>query len=208
MPENLLPYDGQCLLYPRFINSFELFHYFPALMEDLAWQNDVVKIYGKEITTARKTAWYGLYPFQYKYSGIERTALPFTLELEALRRKCEYGTGHTYNSALLNLYHSGAEGMGWHSDDEDSIVPESAIASLSFGAERKFRFRHNETREVVEMTLPNGSLLVMSGKTQQCWKHELPKMLKVKEPRINITFRLMKHEAISKIILANLDSSL
>lgn len=194
MAVNLLPYDGECMLFPRFLNTFELAHYFPVLMENMDWQNDEVMMYGKKIITARKTAWYGLAPFPYKYSGIERIALPFSLELEALRRKCEYGTAHTYNSALLNLYHSGKEGMGWHSDNEDSIVPESAIASLSLGAERKFRFRHNETREIVEMLLPDGSLLLMSGKTQQCWKHELPKMMKVTEPRINITFRLMKND--------------
>jgi len=149
-------------------------------------------MFGKRLTMSRKTAWYGLQPFRYTYSHVERTALPFTHVLEDLRRKCEETTGHTFNSALLNLYHHGMEGMGKHSDDEDSIVPKSGIASLSFGAERPFMFQHKKTREKIKISLSDGSLLLMKDLCQQCWWHELPKTKKVSGLRINITFRLMK----------------
>ena len=166
--------------------------YFDLLLQTSAWQNDEVVMFGKRLTMSRKTAWYGLQPFRYTYSHVERTALPFTPVLETLRQQCEETTGHVFNSALLNLYHHGMEGMGKHSDDEDSIVPQSGIASLSFGAERTFVFQHKKTLEKIKVSLPSGSLLLMKGLCQQCWWHELTKTKKVSGPRINITFRLMK----------------
>ena len=64
-----------------------------------------------------------------------------------------------------------------------------AIASLSFGARRRFQLRHLKDQEQKEILLKEGSLLVMEGELQQHWKHQLPKALKVKEARINLTFR-------------------
>jgi alkylated DNA repair dioxygenase AlkB len=189
---SLLPYDGDALLFYDWCGPAESQAYFDTLLQTSAWQNDEVVMFGKKLTMSRKTAWYGLKPFRYTYSKIERTALPFTAVLEDLRRKCEETAGCAFNSALLNLYHHGMEGMGRHSDDEDSIVPFSDIASLSFGAERPFIFQHKKTREKIKISLPSGSLLLMKGLCQQCWWHELPKSRKASSPRINITFRVMK----------------
>ena len=192
LPLSLLPFDGDAHLFENWCTATESETYFGLLLQSSAWQNDEVMMFGKRLTMSRKTAWYGLQPFRYTYSKIERTALPFTPLLEELRRQCEKTTGHEFNSALLNLYHHGMEGMGKHSDDEDSIVPFSGIASLSFGAERPFVFEHKKTREKVKLSLPSGSLLLMKDLCQQNWWHELPKTKKVSGPRINITFRLMK----------------
>jgi len=191
-PPCLLPYDGEALLYPDWCKAEKSRHYFEAVLQTSEWQNDEVVMFGKKLTMSRKTAWYGLQPFRYTYSHVERTALPFTPVLEELRRQCEVTTGHKFNSALLNLYHQGMEGMGKHSDDEDSIVPFSGIASLSFGAERPFVFQHKKTRKKIKISLQDGSLLLMKERCQPCWWHELPKTKKVNGPRINITFRLMK----------------
>jgi len=106
-----------------------------------------------------------------------------------LRTRVQAISGVAYNSCLLNLYHSGEEGMGWHSDDETTLRRDAAIASLSFGAERKFAFRHKTTKETVALVLEHGSLLMMQGATQRHWRHALPKSKKVKAPRINLTFR-------------------
>ncbi|MBU0695779.1 MAG: alpha-ketoglutarate-dependent dioxygenase AlkB, partial [Bacteroidetes bacterium] len=92
---------------------------------------------------------------------------------------------------LLNLYHNGEEGMGWHSDDEKSIVPNSSIASLSFGAGRKFSLKHKENKQNIALILEGGSLLEMKGETQKYWQHYLPKSKKILKPRINLTFRKM-----------------
>jgi alkylated DNA repair dioxygenase AlkB len=117
--------------------------------------------------------------------------LPWTADLLALKQLTEELTGVSFNSCLLNLYHDGEEGMAWHSDDEKELAPGGAIASLSFGAERRFLFRHRGTKETVELSLAPGSLLVMRGATQDRWLHSLPKMKRVRRPRVNLTFRTM-----------------
>ncbi|HKL91257.1 MAG TPA: alpha-ketoglutarate-dependent dioxygenase AlkB, partial [Allomuricauda sp.] len=152
-------------------------------------EQDVVHMFGKRIETKRKVAWYGDQPFEYTYSNSTKKALLWTPELLAIKNLTEKFTEETYNSCLLNLYHSGEEGMGWHSDDEKELKPNGAIASLSFGAERKFAFKHKESKEKVGLTLDHGSLLVMKGTTQSNWLHRLPPTKLVKLPRINLTFR-------------------
>lgn len=106
-----------------------------------------------------------------------------------LKRQVEITTGETYNSCLLNLYHSGAEGMAWHSDAETRLKNNGAIASVSFGAERRFLFKHKITQEKVEMHLEHGSVLVMKDVIQKYWLHRLPPSKRVLKPRINLTFR-------------------
>lgn len=163
--------------------------YFQQLLGTIAWTNDVAMIYGKRIETKRKVAWYGDEPFEYTYSNHTKRALPWTAELLELKALTEKLTEETYNSCLLNLYHSGEEGMVWHSDAEKDLKKNGAIASLSFGAERKFAFKHKETKEKVGLILDHGSLLVMKGTTQNHWLHRLPPTKLVKVPRINLTFR-------------------
>lgn len=188
---NLLPRDGVVNYHGRVLADLEAARYFTALMDGVPWRSDEVVIFGKRIVTARKVAWYGDAGCDYTYSGTTKQALPWSGELLDLKALAERLSGESFNSCLLNLYHNGGEGMGWHSDDEREIVRDSAIASLSFGAERRFVYRHKETQEKVELILENGSLLVMKGETQQFWQHQLPKAARVKTPRINLTFRRM-----------------
>lgn len=143
----------------------------------------------KKIITKRKAAWYGDNPFEYTYSNITKRALPWTKELQDLKAIAEKESGETYNSCLLNLYHTGEEGMAWHSDAEPDLKRDGAIASMSFGAERKFVFKHKRSGEKIELFLEHGSLLVMKGKTQTNWLHRLPPTTKIKTARINLTFR-------------------
>ena len=164
---------------------------FNQLAEEIAWVNDEILIFGKKIITKRKTAWYGDKPFAYTYSHKTKIALPWTGTLLEIKNKIEEISNEKYNSCLLNLYHDGNEGMGWHSDDEKMIAPKSAIASVSFGAPRKFVFKHKKDKTQVSTILENGSLLVMKGQTQIDWLHSLPKSLKIKTPRVNLTFRLI-----------------
>ena len=110
-------------------------------------------------------------------------------ELLFLKKLIEHKTGEQFNSCLLNLYHSGDEGMAWHSDGEKDLKKNGAIGSLSFGAERKFAFKHKESKEKIDLYLEHGSLLIMKGKTQTHWLHRLPPTKKINTPRINLTFR-------------------
>ncbi|MBX2897357.1 MAG: alpha-ketoglutarate-dependent dioxygenase AlkB [Cyclobacteriaceae bacterium] len=186
---NLLPFDGLAEYHGKIMSPQKALNYYQLLMDTIEWKNDEAVIFGKHIITKRKVAWYGDEGFSYTYSNITKQALPWTSELLELKLLSEKLTGTTYNSCLLNLYHSGDEGMAWHSDDEKTLGHHSAIASLSFGAERKFSFKHKRTKETVSIMLEQGSLLVMKGATQVNWLHRLPPTAKVKTPRINLTFR-------------------
>jgi alkylated DNA repair dioxygenase AlkB len=127
----------------------------------------------------------------YIYSNTEKKALPWTEELVDIKRIVENIANTNFNSCLLNLYNDGNEGMGWHSDDEKSIEVNSPIASVSFGTERKFSFKHKRTNKTISVLLEHGSLLLMKDATQKNWLHSLPKSTKITLPRINLTFRRM-----------------
>lgn len=187
--QNYLPYDGTVQYYGKVVQTAAADHYFEALLHTIAWENDQALILGKLFTTKRKVAWYGDRRFEYTYSNMNKYALPWTVELIELKALVETLTGETFNSCLLNLYHSGEEGMAWHSDGETDLKKNGAIASLSFGAERKFAFKHKQSKEKVELYLEHGSLLVMKDVTQTHWLHRLPPTKKVSTARINLTFR-------------------
>jgi alkylated DNA repair dioxygenase AlkB len=187
--KNLLPKDGNVHYYGKLFSKKEADFFYDCLLNTIEWKNDEAIIFGKKIITKRKVAWYGDIDFEYTYSKITKRALPWTKELLALKSITEEKSGETYNSCLLNLYHTGDEGMAWHSDGEKDLKKNGAISSLSFGAERKFAFKHKSTKEVVSMVLEHGSLLVMKGTTQSNWLHRLPPTKLIKTPRINLTFR-------------------
>ena len=188
---NLLPGDGVVNYYGKVMNQKEANHYLDRLFHSIEWKNDEVVIFGKHIITKRKVAWYGDADYLYTYSNITKQALPWTTELLALKKIAEEHTASTFNSCLLNLYHNGDEGMAWHSDDERSISKDTHIASFSFGAERKFSFKHKKTKQTVSIILENGSLLIMKDTTQTHWLHSLPKSKKINGCRVNLTFREM-----------------
>ena len=187
--KNLLPQDGAVNYYGKVLDDESAYDYFDVLFKNIEWQHDRAVIFGKTVITKRKVAWYGEQDFSYRYSGTEKRALPWTKELLELKQLVETQTSETFNSCLLNLYHSGEEGMAWHSDGETDLKKNGAIASLSFGAERRFLFKHKNTQEKVEVLLEHGSLLVMKDCTQSFWLHGLPPTKKVKTSRINLTFR-------------------
>lgn len=189
---NILPYDGTVNYYGKVMSQAEADNYLHALLQNVEWKNDEARIFGRHIITKRKVAWYGDSDFSYAYSGATRIALPWTPELLELKTLTERLTGEVYNSCLLNLYHTGDEGMAWHSDDEKALGKDSTIASLSFGAERKFSLKHRINKgETSSVLLEHGSLLVMRGTTQSYWLHSLPKSKRVTTPRVNLTFRTM-----------------
>lgn len=186
---NLLPCDGVVNYFGKIMSDAEALDFFNRLLSNIEWRNDEAVIYGKHYVTKRKVAWYGDKPFSYSYSNTTKEALPWTAELQALKTLAEKLSGETYNSCLLNLYHTGEEGMAWHSDGEKTLKKHGAIASFSFGAERKFAFKHKETAQTVSLILEHGSLLIMKDTTQDYWLHRLPPTTKVKRPRVNLTFR-------------------
>src|ERR671910_3238058 len=186
---NLLHEDGTVNYYGKVLASGEADQYFDLLMQNILWENDEVVIFGKHIVTKRKAAWYGDSNYLYTYSNTTKHALAWTKELSELKQIVEELAETKFNSCLLNLYHNGDEGMGWHSDDEESLGKNNTIASLSLGAERKFLFKHKQSKQIVSLVLEHGSLLIMKDVTQANWLHSLVKSKNVTQPRINLTFR-------------------
>lgn len=186
---NLLPYDGTVHYFGPIISSSDSDRLFHSLLNTIEWKQDEAIIFSKHILTKRKVAWYGDRSFAYTYSRTTKFALPWTNELLELKSLAEVHTQEKYNSCLLNLYHTGEEGMAWHSDGEKDLKKNGAIASISLGAERKFSFKHKESKLNVTTVLQNGSLLVMKDETQAHWLHRLPPTTKIRTPRINLTFR-------------------
>lgn len=190
----VLKSDGIVKYVDPVFTAHESKNYFEALSEEIAWQNDMVIMFGKRLEMRRKTAWYGDKPFDYTYSKISRKALPWTPNLLQIKQAAEKLSGDSYNSCLLNYYCDGDDGMGWHSDDEAELDTDNSIASISFGASRKFTLKHKHTKVSHDLMLENGSALIMYPPTQEFWLHTLRKSKKINAPRINLTFRRIASE--------------
>ena len=187
--QNLLPFDGEVFNYGLILDNKNCQYYFKKLLNADFWKHDELILFGQQITTKRKVAWFGDKNLKYSYSNTAKTALAWTPEILELKNLVELKSGEKFNSCLLNLYHNGDEGMSWHSDNEKELGVNPIIASLSIGATRKFSLKHKVTKQKVEVLLQTGNLLVMKGETQHKWIHSLPKTKKVHTPRINLTFR-------------------
>ena len=187
--QTIINMDGIAIYTDSLIPAEKSEFFLLQLSKNIQWKNDESVIFGKHYITRRKTAWYGDGPFNYTYSKIKRTALPWTNELLEIKHVVENNESTKFNSCLLNFYHDGDDGMGWHADNEKELKKNSVIASVSLGAERKFSFKHKKNKEKIDLILGNGSLLVMKEQIQTHWMHQLPKSKKIKEPRINLTFR-------------------
>jgi|LakMenEpi03Aug12_release.lakeMendotaPanAssembly.Ray.scaffolds.fasta_scaffold06809_3 alkylated DNA repair dioxygenase AlkB len=177
------------IYYPDFLDAHNALDFFEKLENELHWQPDTLKIFGKTITTARLYAWHGDEAFDYAYSGKSRIAEHWTPTLHEIKKAVEEKTGVSFNCCLLNYYADGTQGMAWHSDDEKVMQENGIIASISLGADRFFEFKHKTLDIRQKILLENGSLLVMQGETQKYYLHQLPKSKKVQEARINLTFR-------------------
>ena len=192
--KNILNHHGQAVYYGQIFTVQENENLFNQLNATIEWKNEVGFMFGKEFITKRKAAFYADKEIEYTYSSKTKKGLPWNAELLQIKTVIESYTHAKYNACLLNLYHDGEESMGWHSDDEKEIVSDSSIASLSIGVARKFSFKHKVTKEKIDCLLESGALLEMKGAIQKNWWHALPKSKKVIEPRINLTFRLMKEK--------------
>jgi alkylated DNA repair dioxygenase AlkB len=186
---NLLPYDGHAYLIGDTSGAFDWPKVTACLAETMPWRVETARLFGREMPVPRMTAWFG--DADYKYSGILHRAAPFPPVVQRLRERAESLSGESYNSVLLNLYRSGADSVGWHSDDEPGLGDRPTIASLSLGATRRFQLRHRGTKEMITLELKEGQWLITAGETQRFWLHQVPKTKAVVGCRINLTFRRM-----------------
>ena len=181
--------DGGILLYDDAFLPPDVAHrYFVELRDNSAWQQKP-GVFGH--MQPRLTTSYGDEGITYRYSGTENVALSWTATLLEIKHKIEAVQGE-YNYCLLNRYRSGSDSVGWHADDEPGMG--NVIGSLSLGATRTFRIRHNSSKETRTFSVSNGTLIIMAGTMQQFWKHEVPKTTENVGERINLTFRKIKTE--------------
>ena len=186
--------DGEVSYCPDFLESAEADRALEALLARRDWERLRGRIFGREVELPRWTAWWGDRGARYQYSGLTHVARGWPAFVEALRDRLQAEIGVCFNSVLANRYRDGHEYMGWHSDDERELGDCPVIASLSFGAERRFLMRHRSRKdlEIAEWVLGHGSLLLMAGDTQRHWKHRLPPMARCKAERVNLTFRQVR----------------
>jgi len=186
--------DANVLFYEAFFSEEESQSYFKVLQEKIAWKQQELTMFGKQIMIPRLIAWYGDDGKNYSYSGIEHESLAWTDELLKIKVRVEAVAKIRFNSVLLNLYRDENDSVGWHSDDESELGQDPVIASISFGEVRQFQFKHRENdtlRQSIDLT--SGSLLMMKGSTQHNWKHRIPKTKTAKGARMNLTFRVIQN---------------
>ena len=188
-PANLVPYDGEVRLFTDVV--VDAAGLLDQLISGLEWRQHRIVVFNRMHDEPRLSAWYGEPESTYTYSGTTLEPLAWREPLVFIKDVCEQLTGAKFNAVLANLYRDGSDSMGWHADDEPELGPSPTIASVSLGAERRFDLRHRRTKETVRIPLPHNSVLVMSGATQSHWLHAVAKTKRVREPRVNLTYRLI-----------------
>ena len=163
--------------------------WFKSCLHDLNWETGFIKIFGKTHQIPRLQAWYADNEIEYTYSGKKLQRHNWNNLLLEIKEKIENITSFKFNSVLANLYRDGNDSMGLHSDDEKELGKKPVMASLSLGESREIYFKHKNKKLNLIIPQASGQLLVMHGKTQEYWKHEIKKTKKIKKPRINLTFR-------------------
>lgn len=184
--------NGEYIFYPNLYSKSESDLLLKGLRNNIVWKQESMNMYGKKIDFPRLTAWYGNNDKPYSFSGITLQPLPWTSEILAIKNKIEPIAKTFFNSVLLNLYRNGNDSISWHTDAEKELGINPLIASVNFGASRKFQLRHIKTKEKLEIELTHGSLLIMQGELQHFWQHQVPKTSKRVGERINLTFRVIK----------------
>lgn len=186
-----LPCDGKLDYLPDFFCTSDADQLLIQLLNTLDWKTETLSFMGKQVTSPRLVCWYGDNGAEYRYSGVDHIPLPWTNELKAIKESIYQSHGYAFNSVLGNLYRNGQDSMGWHADKEPQLGKNPVIASVSLGAKRQFRLKHNKSGQTVNIELEHGSVLIMSGSLQHYWRHCLPKTRLPVKPRINLTYRLI-----------------
>ena len=185
--------DGKLRLYPHLFSPEERDSFFRKLKENVKWQQEEIKLYGRVIPLPRLTAWFGDAGKTYMYSGITVEPEPWTPILLEIKSRIEEVSDVTFNSVLLNYYRNERDSVSWHSDDESELGKNPIIGSVSFGDVRTFQLKHKTNKSLtISRDLPDGSYLEMAGSTQHHWLHQIPKRTRKIGPRINLTFRVIQ----------------
>lgn len=190
----LVDEDGCLVVYVP--NYLDLIQVWPGELERECLETEpfqpMLKFKSIEVPQPRLITWMADDPeLTYTYTGVFLEPKPMTPRTRFVAQKLEKDLGAPFPTCLLNLYRDGKDSVSWHSDNEKELGLNCTIATISLGAERTFELKHRKERpnRIVSTKLQHGSLLVMSGRTQSVWAHQVPKELNVSERRISLTFR-------------------
>ena len=188
-PITVIP--NECILVNGFLTGPEADRFFVGIRGKARWKKQVIRMFGKELVSPRLVAWHGDRNAVYPYSGTTHFPNPWFMEIQEIREKAEAFMDTAFNSVLLNLYRNGKDSMERHCDDERELGAEPTIASVSLGAKRRFVLHpvNPAGRPGIHLDLEHGSLLIMKGKSQENWKHSVPKTTLPVGQRINLTYR-------------------
>ncbi len=182
--------NAELIYVPNFLSSEESDYYFETINTETNWQHDNIKVFGKTYKQPRLTALFGESNQPYSYSNITMHPKPLTPTLQSIKVRVEKISDYKFNTLLINLYRNGNDSNGWHADNEKELGKNPIIASVSFGEERPFHFKHRKLKDQRhKLNLEHGSLLVMKGEMQHFWIHQIAKTKRKIQPRINLTFR-------------------
>ena len=170
----------QLIYYPDFFKR----SHFDDLCNQLPWQQNEIRVFGKLHNEPRLTCWFGP---AYKYSSIQWPEAEFPELINEIKLQLQTATDFSFNAVLANFYRSGDDSMGWHSDNEPEM-DKSLIASVTFGGKRIFKMRHRTSEQKIDLELIDSSLLLMHN-MQDEWQHAVPKSKTRLAPRINLTYR-------------------
>lgn len=185
--------DADISYFSSFTKKEKADYYFEKFLKEIPWQQDAITVFGKTYDQPRLTALFGNNGKAYSYSNITMHPHQFNKELLEIKKSVEAIAKVNFTTCLLNYYRDGKDSNGWHSDDEKELGKNPVIASVSLGHERFFHLRHKQDKTLKQkLLLEHGSLLLMQGKTQHHWQHQLPKTAKNIGPRINLTFRVIR----------------
>ncbi|MGA1227134.1 MAG: alpha-ketoglutarate-dependent dioxygenase AlkB family protein [Tamlana sp.] len=192
-PVKLDMIDADVVYYPNFFNKNDADKYFNSLLDTVNWAQDSITVFGKTHLQPRLTAFYAQNNNPYKYSNIVMVPNLFEGDLLKIKNTVENEIEISFTSCLANLYRNGKDSNSWHADNEKELGERPIIASVSFGAERIFHFKHRfDKTQKAKLTLNHGSLLLMKGETQKNWLHQIPKTKRTIGKRVNLTFRIIE----------------
>lgn len=183
-----LPICADVSYLPGFVDRPDVLE--QSLGSSIEWREESLLIFGRRVKVPRRCAWYGDEGVMYRYSHCSHHANAWPPAIAKLRDTLHARLGIRFNFVLANLYRDGNDAIGWHADDERELGAFPCIASLSFGAPRRFCLRARGTeRRRIDVVLESGSLLLMWGISQRDWQHSVPRTRAAVGHRINLTFR-------------------
>ena len=181
--------DADIYYWSEFFDQSRGLQWFDNLVGRTNWRQETITIYGKQHRVPRLSCWMADAGLDYSYSNMTMQPELWSEQVLAIKSELEQKLKLSFNSVLINYYRDGQDSNGWHADDEIELGVNPIIASMSLGGSRDFHLKHKIDKQLkYSIALEHGSLLLMQGKTQACWQHQIPKRVNA-EPRINLTFR-------------------